>query len=495
MKTTTRRSAPPDVTATLAAAVRDALARLGPVERGQRVLAAVSGGPDSLVLLHVLSGLAKTGGFELHAVHFDHGLRGAESAGDARFVQTIASEWGVPVHLGRAAPGAVRVRGRGLQAAAREARYAFFDQAADDLGARWIATAHTADDQAETVILRWVRGAGADGLAGIPAVRGRYLRPLLGARRAEIEAYVAAQSLSPRRDPSNDNVRFARTQIRRAVVPLLRDLNPRVEEAFGRAAALLADDAAWLNHCAEEHRIRLARPLDDGSTEVNRLELAALHPALRRRVIRRMLTRVDSSAAWDIPSEAIERIVRDVPRRRSGRLTVGSGVSVEFAGAAIRIASVQTDSRPQAVVLAEVGDYAPRSWGIAALAVERAVMGPPAALSSLEAAFDIDRLPGMLAIRGWRRGDVFFPEGMRGRKRLHDYFIDAHVPRWRRDRIPLLVAGDDVIWVIGARRDRRYLAEKGRAAILVRVGHTPSPLLAAAPPTPAARRLPCSETT
>lgn len=439
--------------------VRQAMARWGPVRPGERVAAAVSGGPDSLCLLHLLAGMAGTEGFAVHAVHFDHGLRGEESAADARFVQAIADRWGVPVHVGRAAPGALRARGRGLQAAARDARYAFFDEIADAIGARWVATAHTADDQAETVMMRWVRGAGPAALSGIPPVRGRVIRPLLQCCRAEILAYLTAVDVVSRRDPSNDDHRFTRAKVRHTVLPALRDLNPRVVEALGRSAGLLADDAAWLDRCAEEQLVLLIRDAEEGAIELERSGLGTLHPALRRRVIRRALARIHPEAG-ELPFEPVEALGEQSVRRTSGRLALGMGLTAEFAAERIRFASGDGLNRPppEAVALPPDGTCPLNDWGL--VATVRVASGPPVfPISSPHlAAFDLDRLPGRLMVRGWRHGDAFYPEGMRGRQRLHDYWINARIPRWRRDRMPLLVAGNDVVWVVGIRRDRRYLA-------------------------------------
>ncbi|MEO6667511.1 MAG: tRNA lysidine(34) synthetase TilS, partial [Nitrospiria bacterium] len=422
--------------------VRQAMARWGPVRPGERVAAAVSGGPDSLCLLRLLAGMARTEGFAVHAVHFDHGLRGEESAADARFVQAIADRWGVPVHVGRAAPGTVRAQGRGLQAAARDARYAFFDEIADAIGARWVATAHTADDQAETVMMRWVRGAGPAALSGIPPVRGRLIRPLLACCRAEILAYLAGVDVAPRRDPSNDDHRFTRAKVRHTVLPALRDLNPRVVDALGRSAGLLADDAAWLDLCAEEQLVVLIRDVEEGAIELERSGLGTLHPALRRRVIRRALARIHPEAG-EISFEPVEAIGEQSVRRTSGRLALGMGLTAEFAAERIRFASGDGLPRrpPEAVALPPDGACSLKDWGLVAtlrVASGAPVLSPPA---PHVAVFDLDRLPGRLMVRGWRRGDAFYPEGMRGRQRLHDYWINARIPRWRRDRIPLLVAG------------------------------------------------------
>ena len=470
-----RRPVGSGIGSSLCARVRAALDHLGPVRAGEVVVVGVSGGPDSLALLHLLARIGARDGFRVHAAHFDHGLRGEASVRDARFVRETAEAWAIPFTLGAAPAGSLSTRGRGLQAAARAARYAFFERVADETGARWVATAHTADDQAETVVMRWVRGAGAAGLAGIPGARGHFIRPLLGVSRPEIEASLAEIGVTPLRDPSNHDPRFLRTAVRHEILPALRAINPRAVEALARGAALLADDAAWLDACAGERLISLIREAGDGWIELAREGVAALHPALRRRVIRFALARVRPDAT-DLAFETVEAVSRGAASARGGRVTVGRGLTADFAADRIRLGEESAVPAPalDPVALPAEGELALPEWGIVvAVRMEAGRGGRPRGPGEdpYEAAFDIDRLPGMLGVRSRRPGDRFHPEGMMGRKRLQDFFTDTRVPRWRRDRVPLLVAGGDVLWVIGVRRDRRYLASGTGRTVVVRVRH------------------------
>lgn len=495
-----RRPVGSGIGSSLCARVRAALDQLGPVRAGEVVAVGVSGGPDSLALLHLLARIGARDGFRVHAAHFDHGLRGAASAGDARFVRETAEAWGIPLALGAAPPGSLSTRGRGLQAAARAARYAFFERVADETGARWVATAHTADDQAETVVMRWARGAGAAGLAGIPGVRGRFIRPLLGVSRPEIEAYLAEIGVTPLRDPSNRDPRFLRTAVRHEILPALRAINPRAVEALARGAALLADDAAWLDACAGERLAPLVRDAGDGWIELAREGVADLHPALRRRVIRFALARVRAGAT-DLPFEAVEAVSRGAASRRAGRVTIGLGLEADLAGDRMWLGAESAGRRPapRAVALPAEGELALPEWGIVVAVRTEADRGErprERGADPHEAAFDSDRLPDMLGVRSRRPGDLFYPEGMRGRKHLQDFFTDTHVPRWRRDRVPLLVAGGDVLWVIGVRRDRRYLASGTGRTVVVRIRRdTPFHRAPAGPEGGPSARQSSSETT
>ena len=206
-----------------------------------RVLCAVSGGADSVCLLHSCLRLARGGDTTVCAAHYNHCLRGGESDRDERFVRSLCASLGVELRVGRGDVAAyARGRGMGTEEAARELRYAFLEEAADELGCGYILTAHNADDNAETMLMALVRGSGPRGLAGIPPRRGRILRPMLGATRAEIEAYLAENGLEHVEDSTNECTDYTRNRIRKLCMPVLREINPplrRGRRPGGRAAA------------------------------------------------------------------------------------------------------------------------------------------------------------------------------------------------------------------------------------------------------------------
>ena len=202
--------------------------------RGRKLLAAVSGGADSMCLLALLL----DAGLDVTAAHFEHGIRGEESLRDLHFVENYCRTRGVPCLTGRGdAPACAEENGLGLEEAARMLRYAFLERCADEIGADWILTAHNLEDNAETVLFHLARGSGTAGLRGIPVRRGRILRPLLGVSRAQIEAYLLETGTPHVEDGSNREDQYARNLIRHRVMPALRDINPRFPEAAARAAA------------------------------------------------------------------------------------------------------------------------------------------------------------------------------------------------------------------------------------------------------------------
>lgn len=283
--------------------------------KGARVLCAVSGGADSMCLLALLR---ETGDYTLAAAHFEHGVRGEESLRDCAFVEDYCREKGIDCFVGHAdVPACAAAQGLGLESAARELRYAFLERTAAEHGFDRIVTAHTADDNAETVLLNLTRGAGPDGLCGIPPERGKILRPLLRVTRAEIEAYLRETGTPHVEDSSNGSDFCGRNRIRHAVTPVLKELNPSFPEAVARLGRLLRRDGECLDEMAEAI---IAADFDGESLPA--AELLRLHEAVASRVLRRLLPRSaeekhiaaalalcrgDGRASLDLPGAALRR--------------------------------------------------------------------------------------------------------------------------------------------------------------------------------------------
>lgn len=297
-----------------------------------RLLVACSGGVDSTVLLDVLGELARDRGLDLAVGHVHHGLRGEAADADQAFVAALAQERGLPFRAARVAPGRLR-QGRSsrarptLQEAARRLRYDALNGMAADLGCAWIATAHTRDDQAETVLLRLLRGAGPEGLAGIPERSGIAVRPLLGVGRAEILAHARARGLAWREDASNASAAYARNRVRGWLRQLEAELNPGVLRAIADLAEAQRRELEWLGALAEgEASRRLGGVTREGMViEAERFE--ELPEALQRRLAREALRRV--GAARDVSRVHLERVVRFLREARPGtRLEVPGGLEL-----------------------------------------------------------------------------------------------------------------------------------------------------------------------
>jgi tRNA(Ile)-lysidine synthase len=442
---------------------------------GDGVVVAVSGGVDSMVLLHVLAALRAPLALRLHAAHLDHGLRGPEAARDAEAVAAWASRLDVALTCERAGP--LDRRGGSVQRAARAARYGFLERVADRWGARRVAVGHTRDDVAETVLLNLLRGAGLRGLAGIPPVRGRIIRPLINVSREAILAYARALGVPWVEDPSNRTAAYRRNRLRMDLLPALaKEYNPRILEVLARTAAIVRSEDEALDALARGVLARLARHRPGGEAGLPGPDLALLDPALRRRVLR--------AAAESLPGRpglaarhlaALEAWAAAGPRR--GRCGFLPGVACWWDGVDLVLAPGAPPPPPEAVPLPIGVPTHAKAFGMTFLveAAEVGAEGPPPPAPG-EAWIAAAAAPDPLAVRAWRFGDRFRPLGLRGTKKLQDFFVDAKVPRPARARIPLVVSGDRILWVVGHRID-----EAGRIT-----GATRRALRLAARPAPRA---------
>lgn len=440
------------------------------IQPGDRVLVAVSGGPDSvclLTLLHEMRERALLSGVELRIAHVNYGLRGEESEGDEAFVRELGTRLGVPVSCER-----VRLMpksGGTLQSRAREVRYAFFAGLLREHGMTAVATGHTADDQAETVLLWLMRGSGTSGLAGIPLKRdGGIIRPLLGVTRRQVLEYLAFRGMPYRSDSSNGTPVYRRNRIRHELLPVLRSLNPSIVEVLARGADILAADAAVLNEIERERWRAVAKETAPDRVVLDGERLAAEPVGLQRRLVRRALAVARQGPAGLTFRHVSDILARVVEGTHGTGLNLPGGLRVERNHDLIVME--YGGSQGEDLFLMELtagiplpvpGEVRIGDGGRRLLAVE-GVQGSPDG----RAVFVVDgaRLGGTLSVRSWRRGDWFCPRGMRGRrKKLQDFFVDCKVPRRIRDGIPLVVAPEGIVWVAGYRGDERFAARPATA--------------------------------
>jgi len=417
---------------------------------GEGVLVAVSGGADSVALLDVLCALRPALSLSLSVMHVHHGLR-PEADAEADAVRRLCDGLGVACHLERVAVQRAPPWD-GLEAESRRARHAALERGALAVGATHIATGHTADDQAETVLMRLLQGAGPRGLGGIAPVRGRLISPLIETRRGAIVEHLRGRGLAWSEDPSNRDVRFLRNRIRHDLLPFMAELTGgSVVEALCRSAlaarAVVADLEA---RARADLRTLAARETAGFTFDVARLEQRPLELAaemLRQAAAELGETRPLRGAA----QRALRKLLAEAPRRRAVRL---GQLVVERSGRRLRVGpsvlpAVTTRPWPVPGVLdmPELGQRL--AARVFARPADYAVPREPG-----RAAFDALALPATLTVRARRRGDVFSPFGAPELRRLKSFLIDAAVPRWQRPRSPLVEAGGEIIWVAGVRRGR-----------------------------------------
>jgi tRNA(Ile)-lysidine synthase len=451
---------------------------------GDTVVCAVSGGPDSVAMLHGLLELKDALGISLAVAHLDHGFRD-ESAAEAEFVRRMAESLGLPFYTEKAGLKK-RLAGQSVnrQAAAREARYDFLNRAADVLHADKIAVAHTADDQAETVLMRLIRGSGMSGLAGIPPVRtiprgpgGRpmaVVRPIIYVSRREVESYLTENKIASVTDPSNLKNVYVRNRIRLELLPVLATYNPHVLDALARTAELSRADEEFLESRAREAMKSIVSRREKDSQAGSRLielrldDFDKLPEALRRRVVRLAVEDVKGDVLG-LSYGHVTDAVRDIYEGPTGRgVDLPGGVRFERSYKKLLI-YLPEEGGSFSVPLPLPGDDQASSHAEvpeAGLTVEAEIVSGACAVDKYSALFDLDKMDGPLIVRSRRPGDFFYPAGMDGRKKLKTLFIDLKLPRAERARVPLLECAGEIAWVMGYRQDRRFTAGQDSKKIL-----------------------------
>ncbi|MEN6601795.1 MAG: tRNA lysidine(34) synthetase TilS [Bryobacteraceae bacterium] len=408
---------------------------------GCRVGVAVSGGADSVCLLTILLELASRRDLHLRVLHLDHGLRGAESRADAEFVEGLAARLGIPFEL-RAVN--VAALGGNLEQAAREARRDFYLGAIRDGVVDRVATGHTADDQAETVLFRFLRGAGITGLAGMRALTPEGIaRPLLELRRAEIRSWLSARGVEWREDSSNAERRFARNRIRLDLLPALeRDWNPSLAGTLVQLSRIARDEEdywaqAILTLAAEHLRA------DGSAVLLSAKDLAQLAPAASRRLVRHAIEVVKGDLSG-VEFHHVERVL-DLARKRGGHgrlLLPGLDVWRSFGTLRFHRADGGAFATPHIV------------WN----EIDTLVSGD---------CLDADRLIGPLAVRTWQPGDAMMLAGQDKETKIKDLFQRHRVPCWDRGAWPMVTSGGRIVWTRRFGVDAHFLAGPGSAKLLL----------------------------
>ena len=431
-----------------------------------RVVGALSGGSDSVALAHLLRALDAAGELRLAGLaHLNHQLRPAADA-DERFCRAAAAALGVPLLVEREDVRArARTERRSLEDAARTARHAFFERARRHFEADVVAVGHTRDDQAETFLLRMLRGAGARGLGGMHPRHGTIIRPLLECRRAELRAHLESLHVEYVHDETNDDVGIPRNRVRAELLPLIeRRFNPSIVDTLADEAAIAREDWRWMQAATDDLFVAVCRR----EGRVRRIDagaLSALPVALARLVVQRAMT--EASGGHPVSFAHVEEALRlgrhggppiDGPGQRMQR--VGSDVVLTSRASGAPANSFRYSlSIPGEVALVEAGCVVSAETAPSA----GAVLG-----NASVATVRLDRCLGPLAVRNRRPGDRFRPLGLGGQKKLQDFFVDRKVARQRRDAVPLVVdASDRIVWVAGHSIDAEFRVTDPAQAVLI----------------------------
>lgn len=440
------------------------------VRTGDTIVVAVSGGVDSMVMLHLLLSLKDRLDLRLVVAHVNHQLRGDESLEDEEFVRRIARALSLPFHVTRTdtADHARRFK-LSKQEAARELRYRFFEELRLELGAHTVSTAHQADDNAETVLLNALRGTGIRGLSGIPVHRndGAIIRPLLFARRSDIEEYARINNISSRYDSSNDSQKYKRNYLRKTVIPLLQsEIHPDVVGSLNRVSAVMRQLDERIGREVAERWHTLVTLDQTGTTRVRISDLLSEPTFLQEEIILRLLR----SLQVELQAQKVLQILGLCSHPTGRSLQLSRDMVVYRDRDALVFVPQTVAAEPDQVV--ELGQtYIFPSFRFAV-----GPTGPPpeAMTGGKEVELvDAARLGTRLRLRTWRNGDWFMPLGMKTRKKLSDFFTDEKVPRFEKGHIPILESDDAIVWVCGRRLDERFKVTPS-TRFVVRLEYSPT---------------------
>jgi tRNA(Ile)-lysidine synthase len=454
------------------AEVDAAIGRYCMLTPGDRIVVGVSGGPDSVALLHSLVALKRKRSLDLLVAHLNHQLRGATASQEAAFVESLASRLDVPCEIGSRDVGFYAHEHRlSMQEAARKVRYAFYSEVSRKYGATKIALGHQANDNAESVLMHFLRGTGPRGLAGIPPVRDGYIiRPLIEIQRTRILEFLETEGIAYVEDRSNLAPKYLRNRIRHRLLPSLKaDYNPRVVSAFTRLAAIAREEedfwgrqvaGAFQELVLEQTTDRLLLSVPD---------LAHLHPALLRRLVRHAVSSLSGSLKR-LGHQHVEAVVHLIKRSSpSGRINLPRGMTAvrdrdEFA---FLLGPPEEESRFEYQISSTGSTFIQEIGACLRLSLcEARQVGDPESYPPTTALMDLSAVSFPLTVRSPRGGDRVRPLGLSGSQKVKTFFINLKVPRSRRRWSPILLSGSRILWVGGYRIDDAAKVTKATKRVL-----------------------------
>lgn len=442
------------------APIRALCEEYGMLPRGQTVLCAVSGGMDSMTLLHVLSELSEQLDISVCAAHYHHKLRGEESERDAEFVADYCNKRNISLMMGEGdVAEEAKQQGKGIEETARSMRYAFLEDAAKQAGAVRIVTAHHADDNVETLLLRLIRGTGLRGLSGIPPVRGMIVRPMLTLSRQEIAAYVAENGIPFVEDSSNQDRSFARNRLRHEVLPILQDLNPNLSQSVVATMQSLREDQVYLEARALE-LFRQAHRAEDGIV-IAVQALAKVPKALTVRVLQKMLEEIEAPMASRVHLHGIIAMIQGSDP--SAALNLPGGVLVQRVYGDLLIAWDWAHEPLPPLEPVELPLEGKTEIGTWTVNCQRMPCPEEAMPSKTSFYLAEEAVEAPLILRARQIGDAIALPSRSG-KTLKKLMIEEKIPRRDRERLPVLADANGVVALAGLGPERSRLATKGQMA-------------------------------
>ncbi|QXM07239.1 tRNA lysidine(34) synthetase TilS [Crassaminicella indica] len=441
-------------------------------QKGDGIVVGVSGGPDSIALLHLFWRIREEYDLKLYAVHLNHQFRGEEADEDADYVRRFCENIGVKAFIfSKNVSLYSKEKGITFEEAGREIRYGLFDEVMKKMNANKIAVAQNMDDQAETVLMRLMRGTGLEGLSAIDYVRDeKIIRPILDIRRKEIEDYCNEYNLKPRIDKTNLEAVYTRNRIRLELIPYIEKyFNKNIKETLSRTTNIIREDKDFLNIAAKKayHQVVIKNNSD---IRINKKAFEEKHPAIQRRILREAINQ-SMGELKDVQHKHIEKLLDFIKYGSVGReihLPKGIYAVLDYDAMMIKKGKrkIERDEFEYNINIGETLNIKEDKAFLKAVVIDRKDI-KNISKGQDKKYFDFDKIKSHLIVRNRRNGDRFTPFGMKGSKKLKDFFIDEKISREERDKIPLVCDGEEIIWVIGHRMSENYKVEKETKNVLV----------------------------
>ena len=423
------------------------------LKKGDAIVLGVSGGPDSMSMMHLFCSIRDEWDLTLYAVHLNHGFRGLAADEDALYVKQKCLEWNVPLFsFYTKVETLAKELNTSFENAGRQERYRLFFKVFEEQGAQKIAVAQNKNDQAETVLMRLIRGTGIEGLTGIRFSRpDGVIRPILDCTRKEIETYCKVYGLEPRIDHTNDDVKYTRNKIRWEIIKEMSEINPSVIDQLVKTSRMLHDDNELLNQVvAESFETLVEVEVDQCFVDLEAFNTSPI--ALRRRLLRKCIE-VLRGHLIDITYDEVETVIQLALRGKTNSKKLYHQLTFEVSYDKLMIYLGKKEIKRASYIL-RVREMTREEFDVYTVLDD-------------EIAIDQDKVIGALEVKYRQPGDKFQPMGMQGQKKIKDFFIDQKVPRELRTQIPIIWDSAGIVWIVGHRQDRRYIVEDNTSKVLI----------------------------
>jgi len=438
--------------------IRKTIDKNNMIEKGDKIIVGVSGGPDSLCLLHVLKELCGEYGCSLYAAHLNHKFRGEAADSDAAFVGDICRKWDITAFIEVFdVPAYIEETGLSPEEAGREIRYRLFNRICEKVGGNKIAVAHNLNDQAETILMRLMRGSGIEGLKGIEAVRGNIIRPLLEIERSRIEEYCLENNLTPRLDKTNLEAVYHRNKVRLELIPYIeKNFNPNIMMTLSRFSRLVKDENDFLETEAGRKLQKIAEFLDD-RVVIDIPKLNAIQKALQRRIIRQCIEKL-SNTLNGFDFKHFEGVLELAGKTTGAAVILPHKLKAFISYNKLVLVKdvVKADKKCYYKLKYDYENSVETPLGY--ITIERRKAKEIGELRGQKDIIYIDasKIKRELVLRCREPGDMFAPIGMKGTKKLKEYLIDEKIPREERDKLELIADGNEIVWISGSRLSEKY---------------------------------------